>query len=50
MQEIFKFEQQGVDADGKIVGEFRFTGIRPRALERIERYGINPAEIVKPYL
>jgi pilus assembly protein CpaF len=50
MQEIFKFEQQGVDAAGKVVGEFRFTGIRPRALDRIERYGINPAEIIKPYL
>jgi pilus assembly protein CpaF len=50
MQEIFKFEQHGVDAAGKIVGEFRFTGIRPRALDRIERYGINPAEIIKPYL
>jgi pilus assembly protein CpaF len=50
MQEIFKFEQVGVDAAGKIVGDFRFTGIRPRALDRIERYGINPAEIIKPYL
>jgi pilus assembly protein CpaF len=50
MQEIFKFDQHGVDAAGKIVGEFRFTGIRPRALDRIERYGINPAEIIKPYL
>src|SRR6266542_498356 len=28
MQEIFKFEQQGVDAAGKVVGDFRFTGIR----------------------
>jgi pilus assembly protein CpaF len=50
MQEIFKFEQRGVDAAGKVVGEFHFTGIRPRALDRIERYGINPAEIIKPYL
>jgi pilus assembly protein CpaF len=50
MQEIFKFEQHGVDAAGKIVGDFKFTGIRPRALDRIERYGINPAEIIKPYL
>jgi pilus assembly protein CpaF len=50
MQEIFRFEQHGVDAAGKIVGDFRFTGIRPRALDRIERYGINPAEIIKPYL
>ena len=50
MQEIFKFEQQGTDSAGKVVGDFRFTGIRPRALDRIERYGINPAEIIKPYL
>jgi pilus assembly protein CpaF len=50
MQEIFKFEQTGVDAAGKIVGSFKFTGIRPRALDRIERYGIDPAEIIKPYL
>ncbi|HZL21072.1 MAG TPA: CpaF family protein [Polyangia bacterium] len=50
MQEIFKFEQTGTDAAGKIIGQFRFTGIRPRALDRIERYGIDPAEIIKPYL
>jgi pilus assembly protein CpaF len=50
MQEIFKFEQTGTDAQGKIIGQFRFTGIRPRALDRIERYGIDPAEIIKPYL
>jgi pilus assembly protein CpaF len=50
MQEIFKFEQTGTDAAGKILGNFRFTGIRPRALDRIERYGIDPAEIIKPYL
>jgi pilus assembly protein CpaF len=50
MQEIFKFDQTGVDAAGKIVGQFRFTGIRPRALDRIERYGIDPGEIIKPYL
>jgi len=50
MQEIFEFEQTGTDAQGKVVGQFRFTGIRPRALDRIERYGIDPAEIIKPYL
>jgi pilus assembly protein CpaF len=50
LQEIFKFEQTGTDPAGKIIGQFRFTGIRPRALDRIERYGIDPAEIIKPYL
>jgi pilus assembly protein CpaF len=50
MQEIFKFEQTGTDASGKIIGTHKFTGIRPRALDRIERYGIDPAQIIKPYL
>ncbi len=50
IQEIFKFEQTGTDAAGRIVGQHKFTGIRPRALDRIERYGINPTELIKPHL
>ena len=50
MQEIFRFEQSGVDAQGRVLGEFRTLGVRPRAMERIERYGINPAEVLRPYL
>jgi pilus assembly protein CpaF len=50
MQEIFRFDQTGVDAQGKVLGEFRVSGVRPRSMERIERYGINPAEVLKPYL
>jgi len=50
MQEIFRFEQRGIDKDGKIVGDYRSTGVRPKLLERIERYGIDPAEVVRPYL
>jgi pilus assembly protein CpaF len=50
MQEIFKFEQTGTDAAGKIIGQYKFTGIRPRALDRIERYGIDPGELIKPYI
>ena len=50
MQEIFRFDQRGVDKDGKIIGEYRATGVRFRLLERIERYGIDPAEVVRPYL
>ena len=43
-QEIFKFEQRGTDKEGKIIGEYRATGVRPKVMERIERYGINPAD------
>jgi pilus assembly protein CpaF len=50
MQEIFKFEQTGVDEDGKIQGEFRPTGVRPRALERIARFGIDPVDIARRYI
>ncbi len=45
-QDIFKFEQRGTDKDGKILGEYRSTGVRPKIMERLERYGINPAEVV----
>jgi pilus assembly protein CpaF len=45
-QDIFKFEQRGTDKDGKILGEYRPTGVRPKIMERLERYGINPAEVV----
>ena len=50
MQEIFRFEQTGVDAQGRVLGDFRTMGVRPRAMERIERAGINPAEVLAPYL
>ena len=30
MQEIFRFEQRGVDVDGKVLGHFSATGVRPR--------------------
>jgi len=45
MQEIFRFDQRGVDGAGHVVGEFRPTGIRPRVLERIERAGIDPGRL-----
>ncbi|HEX7316584.1 MAG TPA: CpaF family protein [Pyrinomonadaceae bacterium] len=40
MQEIFQFERKGVDKDGKVVGRFRATGIRPRFAERLKLYGM----------
>jgi pilus assembly protein CpaF len=46
MQEIFRFQQRGVDASGRIVGEFGPTGIRPKVMERIERAGVDPARLL----
>jgi pilus assembly protein CpaF len=40
MQEIFRFRRAGKDQDGKVLGEFEATGIRPRFCERLEAYGI----------
>ncbi len=40
-QDIFVFEQQGIDADGRVLGFFRPTGIRPKFSERLERAGIH---------
>ena len=39
MQDIFVYEQQGVDQDGNIIGLFRPTGVRPRFVERFKVYG-----------
>jgi pilus assembly protein CpaF len=40
MQEIFVFERQGVDEEGKVLGRFRATGIRPRFAEKLQRAGV----------
>jgi pilus assembly protein CpaF len=40
MQEIFQFERTGVDREGKVIGRFRATGIRPRFSERLKAYGM----------
>jgi pilus assembly protein CpaF len=42
MQELYRFEQRGVDAAGNVLGEFSATGIRARCLDRIQRAGIDP--------
>jgi len=40
MQEVFKYERQGVDKDGRVLGRFRPTGVRPRFAERLKVYGL----------
>ncbi len=41
MQEIFKFEQSGVSANGAVMGRFVATGIRPRVMERLKARGVS---------
>jgi pilus assembly protein CpaF len=40
MQEIFTFEKLGITQEGKVVGRFRATGVRPKCCERLLASGI----------
>ncbi|MBI3329328.1 MAG: CpaF family protein [Nitrospinae bacterium] len=40
LQEIFAFEQTGIDANGSVKGRFKATGIRPRFVEKFKARGI----------
>jgi pilus assembly protein CpaF len=40
MQEIFNFSKKGIGPDGKVIGVFQPTHIRPRFLERLRVSGI----------
>ena len=41
MQEIFTFAKKGIGPDGKVIGAFQPTRIRPRFLDRLRTAGIN---------
>jgi len=43
LQELFRFNEEGVDKDGKIIGHLRATGIRPRFMQKLETTGFKPA-------
>ncbi len=46
MQEIFVFEKAGISKEGKVIGRFRATGVRPKCSERLKAAGILlPAEM-----
>ncbi|GGF28737.1 type II secretion system protein E [Halobacillus andaensis] len=46
LQDIFAFEQSGIDEEGKIIGKLVPTGVRPKFYERMEYEGIHlPASI-----
>jgi pilus assembly protein CpaF len=46
MQEIFVFEKMGITQDGKVIGRFRATGVRPKCCERLRASGIHlPADM-----
>jgi pilus assembly protein CpaF len=49
LQEIFLFEQTGLDANGVVKGRFKATGIRPRFVEKLKARGIQvPQDLFDP--
>jgi pilus assembly protein CpaF len=49
MQEVFAYHQTGVDAEGRIVGHFQATGVRPRFSDRLRAFGIHlPDDMFDP--
>jgi len=48
-QDIFVFEQQGIDQEGRVRGFYRATGVRPKFSERLQQAGIHlGAELFDP--
>src|SRR5213593_2299204 len=48
-QDIFKFEQEGLDKEGRVRGYHRATGVRPKFSERLLRAGIElPGDLFNP--
>jgi pilus assembly protein CpaF len=40
LQDIVKFDQQGIDDGGKVMGEFQYTGVQPNAINRFDEHGV----------
>ncbi|MHB0869169.1 MAG: CpaF family protein [Chloroflexota bacterium] len=50
LQDIFVFRQTGVDQDGRVLGRFVGTGLRPRFADRFAQYGIHlPPDFFAPW-
>ncbi|MEC8390740.1 MAG: CpaF family protein [Planctomycetota bacterium] len=48
MQDIFTYNQDGIDEEGRACGRFVCTGVRPKAMERLEAAGVKlPASIFR---
>ena len=47
LQDIYRFEQRGLDNKGKVKGEFVSTGIMPKFVQKLKERGINiPTDIL----
>ncbi|MDP9111770.1 MAG: CpaF family protein, partial [Candidatus Eremiobacteraeota bacterium] len=41
LQDIVKFDQRGIDANGKVQGDFHYTGVQPNAIARFDEHGVD---------
>jgi pilus assembly protein CpaF len=41
MQDVFLFNKRGIDEDGKVIGEFMPTGVRPKFSEKLRVAGVD---------
>jgi pilus assembly protein CpaF len=46
MQEIFRFDKLGIGPEGRVIGRFVATGVRPKVCDRLRASGIElPADM-----
>jgi pilus assembly protein CpaF len=46
MQEIYRFRRRGISPDGRVIGQFEPTGIRPQFVDRLRLAGVElPAHL-----
>jgi pilus assembly protein CpaF len=49
MQDLFRFRHEGVDSEGRVLGQMVPTGIQPRFLERLSTMGVSfPSDLFSP--
>jgi len=41
MQDVFRFDQTGLDSRGKVVGNFVYTGVKPKFVETLRKRGFD---------
>jgi pilus assembly protein CpaF len=47
-QDVFTFEQSGIDAEGQVTGAFQATGVRPHFASKLQQVGIQlPPELFR---
>jgi pilus assembly protein CpaF len=46
LQDIFVFQQEGITADGRVIGELKPTGLRPHFTDRLKAFGVDLQETV----